>query len=122
MQLKIIEGDFSVCKLEDFTKVNLETPYVFIGKTDKENSLVCLSQDVPDNVIEEDKDWSAFRVEGVLDFSLVGILAQISQVLAGAKISIFAISTFNTDYILTKTKDFPRALEVLKRAGYQILD
>ncbi|WP_029185934.1 ACT domain-containing protein [Streptococcus suis] len=122
MKLKIIKGDFSVCKLEDFTKVNLTSSYVFIGKTDEENSLVCMSQEVPSNVIEEDKGWLAFRVEGVLDFSLVGILSQISQLLAEAKISIFAVSTFNTDYILTKAKDFPAAIEVLQKAGYEIID
>lgn len=122
MKLKIIKGNFSVCKLEDYSKINLTSSYVFIGKTDEENSLVCLSQEVPDNVIEEDKDWIAFRVVGVLDFSLVGILSQISQILAEAKISIFAVSTFNTDYILTKANDFPAAIEVLQKAGYEFID
>lgn len=122
MKLKIIKGNFSVCKLEDYSKINLTSSYVFIGKTDEENSLVCLSQEVPDNVIEEDKDWMAFHVVGVLDFSLVGILSQISQILAEAKISIFAVSTFNTDYILTKATNFSAAIEVLQKAGYEFID
>lgn len=122
MKLKVISGEFSVCKVEDFSQVNLDNLYTFTGKTEQENSLVCLSQDVPTNVLEEDKGWSAFRVEGVLDFSLVGILAQISQILAEEKISIFALSTFNTDYILTKTAVFSDALSALEKAGYEILN
>ena len=122
MKLKVIAGEFSVCKVEDFSQVNLDNLYTFTGKTEQENSLVCLSQDVPTNVLDEDKGWSAFRVEGVLDFSLVGILAQISQILAEQKISIFALSTFNTDYILTKTAVFSDALSALEKAGYEILN
>ena len=122
MKLKVIAGEFSVCKVEDFSQVNLDNLYTFTGKTEQENSLVCLSQDVPTNVLDEDKGWSAFRVEGVLDFSLVGILAQISQILAEQKISIFALSTFNTDYILTKIAVFSDALSALKKAGYEILN
>lgn len=69
-----------------------------------------------------DKHWSAFRIEGVLDFSLIGILSKISSLLAEHNIGIFAISTYNTDYILTKTADFQRALQVLKEAKYTILE
>ena len=75
---------------------------------------------VPDNTTERDDGWKAFRIVGVLDFSLIGILSKISGILADNKIGIFAISTYNTDYILTKEEDFARALEVLKNAGYTI--
>lgn len=68
-----------------------------------------------------DKTWSAFRIGGVLDFSLIGILSKISNLLADNNIGIFAISTYNTDYILTKTTDFQSALRVLEEVGYQIL-
>lgn len=68
-----------------------------------------------------DKTWSAFRIGGVLDFSLIGILSKISNILADNNIGIFAISTYNTDYILTKTTDFQSALRVLEEVGYQIL-
>ena len=69
-----------------------------------------------------DKTWSVFRIEGVLDFSLIGILSKISSLLAENNIGIFAISTYNTDYILMKTADFQRALQVLKEAKYTILE
>ena len=83
--------------------------------------LVCLTSDVPENTIERDDGWLAFRVAGVLDFSLIGILSKLSTILAENKIGIFAVSTYNTDYILTKEKDFVDALEVLTEAGIQIV-
>ena len=75
---------------------------------------------VPGNTTDRDDGWCAFRIVGVLDFSLVGILAGISEVLAANKIGLFAVSTYNTDYILTKEENFESALNVLKSAGYTI--
>lgn len=121
MQIKVIDHEFCVCKLEDYSRVKLDAEYCFVGKTDEENSLVCMAEDVPDNVIEKDDGWKAFRVQGVLDFSLIGILSKISTLLAENEIAIFAVSTFNTDYILTKKEDFERAINVLRTAGYEIL-
>ncbi|MBD5396020.1 MAG: ACT domain-containing protein, partial [Lachnospiraceae bacterium] len=74
----------------------------------------------PANVTERDDGWRAFRIEGVLDFSLIGILSKISAILAEAKIGIFAVSTFNTDYILVKAENFEKALSVLAAAGYDL--
>ena len=122
MELKVIAHDFSVCKVRDYSQVDSNKEYCFTGKTDEENSLVCLTQDVPTNVLERDDAWKAFRIQGVLDFSLIGILAKISTLLAENKICIFAISTYNTDYILTKAKDYQSALDVLAKAGYQIVE
>ena len=121
MKLKKIEGDFSVCRVEDFSQADLESEYCFIGKTDEERSLVCLTEDVPKNTTHRDDGWRAFRIEGVLDFSLIGILSKISSILADNGIGIFAISTYNTDYVLTKGENFDRALEALKDAGYEII-
>ena len=95
---------------------------LFTGKTDEENSLVCLTADVPDNTLERDDGWRAFRIQGVLDFSLVGILSEITGILAEDKIGIFAISTFNTDYILTKKENYQKALDLLDAEGYKILE
>ena len=120
MEIKKIAYDFSVCKVEDYSLINLDAEYCFVGKTDEEKSLVCLTCDVPSNVTDRDDGWKAFRIQGVLDFSLIGILSKISSVLAENEIGIFAISTFNTDYILTKEENFGRAIEVLSKAGYQI--
>ena len=94
--------------------------FCFTAATDEENSLVCPELLVPDNTIAQDDGWKCFRIIGPLEFSLIGILAGISEVLASNKIGIFAISTFNTDYILTKEENFEKALKVLKDAGYDI--
>ena len=120
MILNIIDEEFSVCKVADYEGVDLSSPYIFIGSTDEEKSLVCPIRLVPDNTVERDDGWKAFRIEGTLDFSLIGILAAISKVLADGGIGIFAISTFNTDYVLTKTDNFERSIGLLQSAGYTI--
>lgn len=118
--LYLLNEDFSVCKVSDYSKVDFTRSFCFIGKTDEENSLVCETEDVPENTTEREDGWKAFRIMGTLDFSLVGILAKISELLARAEIGIFTISTYNTDYILTKETDFDRALDVLTENGYEI--
>lgn len=120
MELQKINRDFSVCKVADYSKVNLESEYCFIGKTDEENSLVCLTEDVPDNTTEREDGWRAFRIQGVLDFSLIGILAKISSLLAKEKIGIFVVSTYNTDYVLVKKENEVKALKRLVREGYKV--
>ena len=122
MELKLLHKDFSVCKVENFSQVNLDAEYCFLGKTDEENSLVCMTDEVPSNVIQRDDCWKGFRIQDVLDFSLIGILAEISAILAENGISIFAVSTYNTDYILIKNEKYQKALDVLKASGYQITD
>lgn len=120
MKLKIIDRDFSVCKVKDYSEVNFESEFCFTGKTDEENSLVCMTDNIPANVTERDDGWRAFRIEGILDFSLIGILSKISSLLAENKIGIFAVSTYNTDYIFTKSENFEKAVSVLKNNGYLI--
>ncbi len=122
MEIKKIKHDFSVCKVADYSMVDLSAEYIFIGKTDEEKSLVCPTCDVPSNVTERDDNWKAFRIQGILDFSLVGVLSKISGILAENEIGIFAISTFNTDYILTKKENYQKAIEVLRTAGYKIAE
>ena len=121
MEIKRIEAEFSVCKVIDYSEVDLSDEYCFVGKTNEENSLVCLTTSVPKNVIERDDGWKAFRIQGVLDFSLIGILSKISTILAGNRIGIFAVSTFNTDYILVKRENYNNALNALSDAGYDIV-
>ena len=119
LKIKAVDGEFTISKVEDYSKIRLDGEYIFLGKTDGENSLVCLAGDVPDNVICRDDGWRAFRIEGQLDFSLTGILSGISSLLAAEGIGIFALSTYDTDYLLTKAGDFPRAIDILVRAGYE---
>lgn len=121
MKIKKLDFDFSVCQVTDFSQVDLDSEFCFIEKTDEEKSLVCITGNVPENVITRDDGWRAFRIEGTLDFSLIGILSKISALLAENKIGIFAVSTYNTDYILTKSENFEKALTALENAGYEII-
>lgn len=121
MKIQKIDYNFSVCKVKDCSLVDINAEYCFIGKTDEELSLVCITENAPQNTTDREDGWKAFRVVGVLDFSLVGILAEISRILAENKIAMFAISTFNTDYVLTKAENYEKALRVLGAAGYEII-
>ncbi len=121
MEIEIIEGAFSVCKVADYSEVRLENPFCFVGHTDAERSLVCRTADVPSNIVKRDDGWRAFRVRGVLDFSLFGILSRISTLLAENGIGIFAVSTYDTDYIFVKKENFQKALDVLSDAEYTVI-
>ncbi len=120
MELKKIDCDFSICKVKNYNAELLNAEYCFIGKTNEEKSLVCKTSDVPADAEDRDDGWRAFRIQGILDFSLIGILSKISAILAENKIGIFAVSTFNTDYIFTKKKNFEKALKILSNNGYKI--
>ena len=122
MELKKIPHEFSVCKVIDYSMVDMESEFVFTGRTDEELSLVCITEDVPDNIVERDDGWKAFRLQGILDFSLIGILSKISGILAENRIGIFAVSTYNTDYVFTKTENYNKALKVLEESGYTIAE
>ena len=120
IKIEAVSIPFSVCKVPDYKAISMAEPFVFSGSTDQEKSLVCPTASVPDSVIAREDGWRAFRIIGELDFSLIGILADISRLLADKRIGIFAISTYNTDYILTKEVDFGLALKTLRFAGYQV--
>ena len=122
MKLKKLFYDLTVCKVRSIADINLTADFFFIGKTDEELSLVCRTEDVPAKTVERDDGWKGFRIEGVLDFSLIGILSKLSAILAENKIGIFAVSTYNTDYILTKAENFDRAMNVLAAAGYEVTE
>ena len=122
MDLKRIEGQLTVCKLKSTADIDLNQDFYFIGKTDEEISLVCKTEDTPTETLERDDGWQAFRIQGTLDFSLIGILSKISSILAENKIGIFAVSTYNTDYILVKKENFDAALMALDKNGYNIAE
>ena len=122
MEIKKFNQNFSVCQVKDYSLTNLDSEYCFIGKTDEEKSLVCITSEVPENTIQRDDGWKAFRIQGALDFSLIGILAKIATVLADNGISIFAVSTYNTDYVLIKKENYQKALDILQTTGYKIVD
>jgi hypothetical protein len=121
MELKRIDYELTVCKVAELSGINMDSDFYFIGKTDEELSLVCKTEDTPNNTVERDDGWKGFRIQGVLDFSLIGILSKLSGILADHKIGIFAVSTYNTDYILVKEENYERALTVLASKGYTVV-
>ncbi len=92
---------------------------ISITRTSDELSVVCAEAVVPDNV-KSDPGWRCLKVEGPLDLSLTGVLASLANPLAGARINIFAISTFDTDYLLVKAGNLARATEVLIQSGHRV--
>ena len=120
-EIKVIDGSFSVCKVADFSEVDPSKKFNFISATDEENSLICLTKNVPDNFTERIDGWRALKIQGVLDFSLIGILSKILGLLAEAKIGIAAVSTYNTDYIFVKETDLDNAVETLAEANHKII-
>lgn len=117
LSLSILEEIFAVCRLNAHDKIPdwiIKEHFYSITKTADELSIVCFEKDVPDHVKSE-KDWRAIKINGVLDFSQTGILASLAVPLAEAKIGIFVLSTFNTDYILVKNNKLEKAVEILSK-------
>ena len=114
----------TICKLDTRHKIPdwaIQGEFWAITRTADELSIVCRQSDVPQAVSQE-PDWRGLKVEGPLEFSLTGILAGLATPLANAGISIFAVSTFDTDYLLVKADRLAQAVLVLQTAGYRIRD
>ena len=121
MELKKIDYNLTVCKVKEISQIQPDMDFFFMGKTDEEVSLVCKTEDTPRDTAARDDGWKAFRIQGILDFSLIGILSKLSGILAEHKIGIFAVSTYNTDYILVKEENYEKALNVLAAEGYTVV-
>ena len=122
MELELLKGRFSVCRVPDLSGTDLAGELCFTAKTDCEFSLVCREECVPETAIQSEPGWSCFRIAGRLDFGLVGVLAGITHVLAEAQISVFAVSTYLTDYVLIREVECKRAAGALEAAGYRLSD
>lgn len=122
MQLKLLSQTYAISKLMSYRDIPSLTPNTFLSVTDEEISLVCPESQVPEHVLCREDGWRGFYIAGELDFSLIGILAKISAILAGEGIGIFVVSTFNTDYVFVKQENFPAALTALSENGYEIQD
>lgn len=121
LTLSVLHSNFAVCRLLPESNIpdwatTADQEFIAITRTKEELSIVCDASLVPPP-IQTEKTWRALKVEGPLDFSLTGILATLAQPLAVAKISIFAISTYDTDYILVKEENLADAVKVLKRSS-----
>ncbi len=123
LKMSIAETSYAVCRLAPDQAIPdwaLSGDFVSVTKTPEELSVVCPEQAVPHG-IKSERGWRALKVEGPLDFSLTGILASISAILAQSGISIFAVSTYDTDYILVREQDLEPAVEALSQGPYEIL-
>ena len=115
-------GMLAVCKLPNDASIPdwaVRGVFFSITRTDEELSVVC-DQDVVPEGVRCDMGWRCLRVGGTLDFSVVGVLASLAGPLAGAAVSVFVLSTFDTDYLLVKEQDFERAVLELVRQGHSI--
>jgi len=124
LTMKLLKEKFGVCRLnkdESIPEWVKDSEFYSITRTFDELSIVCSQNLVPCDVKCEN-DWKVLKVEGPLDFSLIGILSSISSVLAQEKISIFAISTYDTDYILVKDKDIDNAVKALTKEKYEVIN
>lgn len=120
LTMVIFPEDYTVCQVPDFSQVCLDRPCSFAAYTGEEYSLVCRTSDVPIVTTAREDSWRLMKIDAVLDFSLIGILADISSLLAARGISIFAVSTFNTDYILVRSADLAAACTTLREGGAEI--
>ena len=123
LTFKLIDEKYAVCRLSANDKLPDWCPledFVSITKTEDELSIVCKEKYVSENVTSE-RDWRILKILGPLDFSLVGILSKITSTLALHSISVFAISTYDTDYILVKDSTISKTIEVLEKEGYKII-
>jgi uncharacterized protein len=122
LRVRLLKETFSIHRLDPDHPIPATvtgSPVFFIGRTKDELSIVCRANILIPHA-QTEPDWACFMVEGPLDFTLTGIVARLSGALAAAEVSIFAISTFDTDYILVKQKDLVRAETALSEAGYQL--
>jgi hypothetical protein len=122
LNLSVLPELYAICRLSpeahvpDWAKAG---NFLSITRTSDELSIVCVETGVPESV-RCDRGWRCLKLEGPLDLSLTGILASLLSPLAEARINIFAVSTFDTDYLLVKEEKLARATEVLTRAGHRI--
>ncbi len=119
MELELLTGRFAVCALDK--PVLPQGEFVSLTMSGGEVSLVCEEDAAPQGCRAE-TGWCALRIKGPLDFSLVGIMAHISKILADEGISLFAVSTYETDYVLVKEEAIKRSIEALKNNGHTVIE
>lgn len=124
LTMSLLKNKFGVCRFDPSILIPdwaQKGDFFSITRTSDELSVVCLQDNIPSD-IQCEMDWRILKVEGPLDFSLTGILASISKILAQNEISIFAVSTYDTDYILVKEKDLDAAIRSLRNQNYIVID
>jgi hypothetical protein len=123
LNLSVLEGSYAVCRLEAGSSVPAWAwgpgKFVSVSRTSEELSVVCASSLVPDSVRAE-REWSCLKLEGPFEFTLTGILNSVLEPLRNAGIGIFAVSTFDTDYVLLKTNQLEAGIAALEAKGHRV--
>jgi hypothetical protein len=123
LNLIVLADKYSIYKFKNESALPdwiYSSDFYSITKTKDEISVIAIQTDSLSEDIICSKNWRIFKIAGPLDFSLVGIIADISCILKEKKISIFTISTYDTDYILVKQKDLSIGIKALKDKGHNI--
>ena len=122
LQLSEVVGNYSVVRFAPGAGIPAwvqTSGFYSVTKTADELSVVCESRVVQPGAEKVEEGWRCFRVVGTMDFGLTGVMASLTVPLAKAGISIFAVSTFDTDYLLVKEKNWRGAIEALSGAGFE---
>ena len=119
--IALLPETFAICRLTSGAAIPdwVQGEFISMTRTQEELSIVCRQENVPDDVRAE-LDWRCLRIVGQLDFSLVGVIAQITGLLAKADISVFVMSTHDTDYFLVRQQDLVHTVDALKVAGHSM--
>ena len=118
----LLAGQMSVCRLDATSTVPdwaVEGGFFSVTRTDDELSMVCPEEVVPDEARSEG-GWRALKLEGPFEFSEVGVLASVAAPLAEARVGIFVVSTFDTDYVLVKEEQLQPAVAALRGRGHEV--
>lgn len=121
--LQLLPGNLAVCRLEPDCPVPdwaMQSPFYSVTRTADEVSVVCAESAVPEDVKAE-RGWRILQVGGPLDFALTGVLARLTVPLAEAGLGVFALCTYDTDYLLIRNRDVPAAVAALRAAGHSIV-
>lgn len=122
LKLAVLACRLSVCRYAELPPVPPAGAFVSVTQTADEVSLVCETESVPAGAVAREDGWRAFKVAGPLDFGLVGILAKIASALADAAVPLFAVSTYDTDYVLVKGESLDAAIRALREVGCEVAD
>ncbi|HEX3269540.1 MAG TPA: ACT domain-containing protein [Ktedonobacterales bacterium] len=125
MNLVLLPDLFAVCRLDSTAPLPAwaiagTSALISVTRTASELSIVCTQENVPEENVRSERDWRCLMVEGPLDFSLTGVLSALLAPLADAGVSIFALSTFDTDYLLVRAAQLDLAIESLTAAGHLV--
>ncbi|MCL2763791.1 MAG: ACT domain-containing protein [Treponema sp.] len=123
IELELLKDEYSIYKFSpDFDLIDYAKEEAFFSLTKTKDELSAVAKEnTLSGFIKEENGWKILKINGILDFSLTGILSKISSVLADENISIFVISTFNTDYIMIKNENINKAVNALRKSGYSII-